>query len=83
MQYLHDYIVSPFQTLGFSRSELVLSIGGILVLMCTEYAVSRVSLQRLLDEQSVFVRSFVYSLFALSIVLFGVFATKQFIYFQF
>lgn len=77
------YYLRPFDTLGFSRTELILSVGGICLLLGVEYAQERWHLLAWLARQPLYVRTFVYSGLAMAIVIFGAFTSKQFIYFQF
>lgn len=82
-QFVHDYIVSPFTTLGFSRGDLLLSLGGITALLVLEHVTSRRSLADLLDRRSLSWQSFAYVSLALSLSLLSVLMSTQFIYFQF
>lgn len=80
---IEGYYRDPYLTLGLSQSELVLSFGGILFLLGIEYLEGKIRLIALLDRQPLFVRSFLYSGMLMAIFVFGIFVSKQFIYFQF
>ena len=82
-QVLQNYFLTPYATLGFGRGELLLSLMGIGALVGTEYLQDTRPFLKNLDSSSWGTRSFAYSGLALAIVVFGVFTTKQFIYFQF
>ena len=81
-QFFERYYLHPLITLGISRSELLLSVGSIVLLLSLEY-VQTLRLDVMLQGRSVFVRSFAYSSLVLAIVLFGMFSVNPFIYFQF
>jgi alginate O-acetyltransferase complex protein AlgI len=79
---VHDYFLAPYSTLGFGRSELLLSGLGIFTLLLYEYWKGKAG-HEIFIRLPLAVRSFTYSALIFSIVILGVFTTKQFIYFQF
>ncbi len=81
--YMQTFFISPFAALGVNRSEVILSFGGIIFLLLVEHIQRTNVLGVLLDKKPVYVKSLLYTGLALSIVIFGVYTTKQFIYFQF
>jgi D-alanyl-lipoteichoic acid acyltransferase DltB (MBOAT superfamily) len=81
--FLTHYVLEPAGTLGISRADLILSVVGICVLLTVEQLSHRFAILRRIEEQSLFVRTGVYATLVLSILAFGIFETKQFIYFQF
>jgi D-alanyl-lipoteichoic acid acyltransferase DltB (MBOAT superfamily) len=82
-QFIRTYLRWPFDTLGFSERELILSLAGIFLLLAVEVAQERAALGSWLLRQSLFVRSAVCGGLIMAILVFGVFINKQFIYFQF
>ena len=78
-----QYYAHPFNALGFSRLELIFSLVGICILFGVEYVQQRKPISIVLGRQLLFVRSFIYSSFIMIIIVFGVYTTHQFIYFQF
>jgi len=73
----------PSDSLGISRSDLLIAIASILVLLAVEYLQSKEALSPRFERQPLYVRSAAYAGLALSLFLFAVVATKSFIYFQF
>jgi alginate O-acetyltransferase complex protein AlgI len=83
VQFIENYFQHPFLALGFGRSDLMIVLGGIAVLLIAEYIQQKQPLSLLLGRQPVIVRSFLYSSLCLAIILLGLYATNPFIYFQF
>jgi hypothetical protein len=73
----------PFDTLGFSKSDLILSVGGILVILIIEHIQNKEPIDEAFSRQSVLTKTFLYSSLVMAIFLFGVYSSEQFIYFQF
>ena len=78
-----QYIIKPFDTLGFSQTDLLISIVGIGIILFVEHFQNHKPIGVIFDEQSLFVRSVTYSSLFLVIFVFGIYTTSQFIYFQF
>lgn len=83
VEFASAYFIHPYNSLGITQSELLISVGCIVFLLCTEYAQLKYSLSSRIRKQPSFVRSFAYATLVLLIITLGVFGTKQFIYFQF
>ena len=73
----------PFETLGFSFYDLIIAVGGIIILLYIENQERRGPIGRKFENLSLVFRSFAYTGLALSLLIFGMYVTKQFIYFQF
>lgn len=82
-QLVQQYYLKPLETLGISRAEYTLGLISILALLAVERWHVRTPIAERLSRQPLFVRSLAYSSLVLSIVVFGVFTKKEFIYFQF
>jgi D-alanyl-lipoteichoic acid acyltransferase DltB (MBOAT superfamily) len=82
-QFLQQYYFFPYETLGISRTELLLSVSSIIFLLAIEYALLKKPLLELLNRQPIVVRSALSSGLILASIIFGVCTTKQFIYCQF
>jgi D-alanyl-lipoteichoic acid acyltransferase DltB (MBOAT superfamily) len=80
---LNDYFLHPFATLGLSRGDIILGAGALTIVFMIEALEEKIPLGVLFNQQPLFVRTAAYTLCAASIVFFGVFVSKQFIYFQF
>ena len=83
MQYLDTYVLYPFFALGISRSVLFVAVACIAIMITVERIEIEKPIGAWLQERSVATRTFLYSSLMLAIILFGVFATNPFIYFQF
>nr|MBA3733329.1 MBOAT family protein [Patescibacteria group bacterium] len=81
--YIMNIFYYPFNALGFSQSDLLISLGGILIILITEHIQNIKPLGLVFNSQPIWIRSMVYSALVISIVVFSVYSTEQFIYFQF
>jgi hypothetical protein len=78
-----DYFLHPFATLGLSRGDVIIGFVALFIVFAFEAVEERLSLPDIFARQPLIVRTFAYSFCLASIVFFGVFVSKQFIYFQF
>jgi hypothetical protein len=76
-------ITKPIGMLGLDRYDLIIALCAIAALFSVEYLQQSQPLGAFFEKRSVFVRSFSYAFLMSALVILGVFATKQFIYFQF
>lgn len=68
---------------GLNRWDMMLLAGSVAIVWGVEFWQGRRVLTEWFERQSQFVRGFTYAGMILSILVFGVFSTQQFIYFQF
>lgn len=84
MQYVDSYFLYPFTAFGISRSALMAILSFLAIMFMVEHIEQKKPLGVWLEERPLWVRSFIYSSLALSILLFAVLtSTSPFIYFQF
>lgn len=81
--FIDTYIRYPLPALGITRGVLMATLAFVIVMLGVEYIEKRQPFGTWLEGRSLMARSFLYSSVLLAIVLFGVFATNPFIYFQF
>ncbi len=82
-QLYQNYFYMPFTTLGITRTELLYSIFFILLLLGLEWIDEKAPIGPWVRRRPLFFRVLIYSGLVLSILVFGNFNTKDFIYFQF
>jgi D-alanyl-lipoteichoic acid acyltransferase DltB (MBOAT superfamily) len=82
-QFVEGYVMYPFMTLGIRNIDLILSFIFILILLLVENMEKQKRLDSFLDIRSLFVRTVLYCSLFFTILMFGVFTTNAFIYFQF
>lgn len=75
--------LGPYASFGFSWNDLGLSVAAIALLLAIEIVQEKMPVGSWVAHRSLFLRSMIYSGFVLGIIIFGVFTSKQFIYFQF
>ena len=83
MEYIDHYALYPFNALGVSRSLLWVTSAFVVLMLCVEHIEQRQPVGEWLNARSVGARAFLYTSTVFAIILFGVFATSPFIYFQF
>ena len=70
--------------LGFTKYDLLVTSFSLIVLFAVEWLQRQISIQNLLNKQSIYLRWSAYVFLLISIILFGAFdQNQQFIYFQF
>ena len=69
--------------LGLNKSELIISLVSIFILAIVDFRGKRENILRNLSRKSVIIRWATYYLLIVSILIFGVYGYKEFIYFQF
>ncbi len=80
---LYNFFVVPYTTLGFFRSDLLIAVGGIAVLLGMEAFQEKYSFTGWYITQPLSVRTFIVSSAVLAVFIFSVTQTREFIYFQF
>ena len=75
--------ITQIRTEQFLLRQLPVALLAIVLLECIQWMQPRFSLSGLLAERSMVLRWPVYTCFVLGVVLFGVYRSNQFIYFQF
>jgi len=82
-QFIEGYVIHPFVLLGIKHTDLILSLFFVFFLMIVENMERQHRLGLYIKKQSSFVLSLLYCSLLLAILMFGMFATDAFIYFQF
>lgn len=82
-QYLDHYVLYPFLALGISRSMLWVMAAFVVLMLCVEHIEQKQPVGEWLKGRSLTARAFLYTSMAFAIILYGVFSTSPFIYFQF
>jgi D-alanyl-lipoteichoic acid acyltransferase DltB (MBOAT superfamily) len=75
--------IAQIRTEQFLLRQLPVALLAIVLLECIQWMQPRFSLSNLLTQRSIVLRWPVYACFVLGVVLFGVYRSNQFIYFQF
>jgi D-alanyl-lipoteichoic acid acyltransferase DltB (MBOAT superfamily) len=73
----------PLALFGLNKSDLLISLGTIGLLLCVERLEERGVLAKLLRRNSPFFHACIYTILLLCVIIYSVSTTKQFIYFQF
>jgi D-alanyl-lipoteichoic acid acyltransferase DltB (MBOAT superfamily) len=74
---------SIFEYMGLSKRDMIFSLILIVFLERIHYLQDKKNIYKLFLQKSIYFRWFLYCILVLSILLFGVFGSRQFIYFQF
>lgn len=83
VDYVHTYVVYPYDTLGMDVYSVQIALGAVCVLVYVEYLQGKVSVHEYLSQKSLYTQVCLYTTLFFVTVLLGVYTTKQFIYFQF